>query len=243
MSLKERLFTPAEQRVFEHTFLSREPLEEQYANLEQQHETAAFGMWVFLVTEVMFFGTLFVAVGAYWCLYPRAVEEASIRLNWLIGGINTIVLLVSSLMMVLAVHAAKHGRQKPLVLFLWLTAALGVCFLCFKATEYYIDYLENLIPHWKFDEQEWRARGLSADQVGHVQIFLFLYWVMTALHALHVTIGIIAVAIMAVLARRGYFSKAYYTPVDVTGLYWHFVDIVWIFLLPSLYLLGTHTLH
>ncbi len=241
MSLKELLFGPAEHRLFEHTFLSRERLEEQYASLEQQHQTAALGMWVFLATEVMFFGTLFVTVGAYWLLYPNEVERASVKLNWVIGGVNTIVLLVSSLMMALAVHSARHGRQKALFVYLLLTAGLGAVFLCLKGLEYYIDYVENLIPRFKFDAAEWRALGLGADQIDHVAIFLLLYWIMTAFHALHVTIGIAVVLTVAVLARRGHFSPAYYAPVDVTGLYWHFVDLVWIFLLPSLYLLGTHT--
>ena len=112
-----------------------------------------------------------------------------------------------------------------------------------KGLEYYIDYLENLIPGWRFDADEWVTRdGLRPDQVPHVKLFLFLYWVMTGLHALHVTIGIGVVLVMLVLAWRGHFSADYYAPVDVTALYWHFVDIVWIFLLPTLYLLGTHHL-
>jgi cytochrome c oxidase subunit 3 len=250
MSLKDALFTPDEQeRLFDHTFLQRELLEEQYATLEQQHETAAFGMWVFLATEVMFFGTLFVTVAVYRSLAPQAVEAASSHLNWLIGGINTIVLLVSSLMMALAVHSAKLGDQRRLYRFLLVTALLGVLFLCLKGAEYYIDYVEYLIPGWRFDKDKWLAPksaggdGLSAEQIGYVQIFLLLYWTMTGLHAVHVTIGIGVVLTMAFLTSRGHFSARYFTPVDVTGLYWHFVDLVWIFLLPTLYLLGTHSFH
>jgi cytochrome c oxidase subunit III len=242
MSLKDTLFTPTEQKaLFDHTFLARERLEEQYASLPHQSETAAFGMWVFLATEVMFFGTLFVSVGAYWCLAPEIIERASLELNWQIGAINTLVLLVSSLMMVLAVHSAQINRQREVYRYLLLTAGLGVCFLCFKALEYYLDYRENLIPGLKFDDAEWTSRGVDPSQVGYVKMFLFLYWTMTGFHALHVTIGIVAVLVMAVLTRRGHFSADYYSPVDVTGLYWHFVDVVWIFLFPTLYLLGTHT--
>jgi cytochrome c oxidase subunit III len=241
MTLKEALFAPSEQKLFEHTFLSRERLEEQYATLEQQTETAAFGMWVFLATEVMFFGALFVSVGAYWLQYMNAVEHASVELNWIIGGINTVILLVSSLMMALAVHFAKQGDTKRIVFYLLLTAALGVGFLCFKGAEYYSDFVENLVP-WRFDEAGWIAKGLSSEDVPHVRIFLLFYWIMTALHALHVTIGIVAVLIICLLAYRGHFSAAYYAPVDVLGLYWHFVDLVWIFLFPCLYLLGTHHL-
>src|SRR5580704_13253850 len=243
MSLRDTLFTPAEQTaLFDHTFLARERLEEQYASLPHQSETAAFGMWVFLATEVMFFGTLFLAVGAYWCLDPLTIERASLELNWKIGSINTFVLLVSSLMMVLAIHAMQLNQQRRAYRYLLITAGLGICFLCFKAVEYYIDYRENLIPGFKFDDAEWIARGVDASRIGYVKIFLFLYWVMTGFHALHVTIGIVAVIVMAVLTRRGHYSAEYYSPLDVTGLYWHFVDVVWIFLFPTLYLLGTHTL-
>jgi cytochrome c oxidase subunit 3 len=241
MSPDHSILTPAERDELELTALVRHRLEEQYENLEQQHEVAALGMWVFLATEVMFFGTLFLSLGVYRFRYPEAFEKASERLNWIIGGLNTVVLLVSSLMMVLAVHYAKVGHRKRLVLFLGLTALLGVCFLCLKAFEYYSDYRDNLIPGWKFEPEEWTRAGLGPEKVPQVKLFLLFYWIMTGTHALHVTIGIGAVLTMVILARRGHFSPVYYSPVDVTGLYWHFVDVVWIFLLPMLYLLGTHT--
>jgi cytochrome c oxidase subunit III len=237
----DSLLTAEELQSLEHTALTRQQLESQYENLEQQHQAASLGMWVFLSTEVMFFGTLFVAVFVNRFLYPLEFEKASEHLNWIIGGVNTLVLLLSSLMIVLAVHNAKLGRSKPIVVFLGLTAALGACFLVLKGVEYYIDYKEYLIPGWRFKAEEWVTRdGLRPDQVPHIKLFLFLYWVMTALHGVHVTIGIGAVLVMLVMARRGRFSAEYYAPVDVTALYWHFVDIVWIFLLPTLYLLGTH---
>ncbi|MEN6452034.1 MAG: cytochrome c oxidase subunit 3 family protein [Thermoguttaceae bacterium] len=224
-----------------HTIFERTRLEEQYEDLGQQHRAASLGMWVFLATEVMFFGALFLSVAVYHHLYTEAYEKASQRLNWQIGGINTLVLLVSSLMVVLAVHYAEVGQRKRTILFLALTALLGLCFLGFKAAEYYGDYIDNLIPGWRFDNNEWIAReGLRPDQVPHVKLFLFQYWIMTALHGLHVTVGIGVVLVMLVLTWRGRFSPAYYAPIDVTALYWHFVDIVWIFLLPTLYLLGTH---
>jgi cytochrome c oxidase subunit 3 len=151
------------------------------------------------------------------------------------------VLLVSSLFMVLAVHYAKVGQRKRVVQFLSLTAALGLLFLVLKGLEYYTDYRDYLIPGWR-DPEEWAGReGLRPEEVPQVRLFLLFYWIMTGTHALHVTIGIGAVLVMAVLAHRGHFSREYYSPVDVTGLYWHFVDTVWIFLLPMLYLLGTHT--
>jgi cytochrome c oxidase subunit III len=240
MNSERSILTSDERVEFAETVLAQHPLEEQYADSEHAHGTATLGMWVFLATEVMFFGTLFLALSSYRFLYPEAFEQASERLNWQIGGINTVVLLVSSLFMVLAVHYAKLGRPGPLRAYLLLTALLGIAFLCLKALEYYLDYRENLIPGWKFEPAEWVRDGLRPDQVPHVKLFLLFYWIMTAFHGLHVIIGIAAVLTMYALARRGAFSPAYYTPVDVTALYWHFVDLVWIFLLPMLYLLGTH---
>ena len=241
MNADNSLLTPSERDELELTFLVRHQLEEQYASLEQQHDTASLGMWVFLATEVMFFGTLFLCVAVYRTLYPVEVELASEHLNWVIGGINTLVLLVSSLTMVLAVHHARQGQRRNVMICLALTIALGSAFLILKGIEYYLDYRENLIPGWKFVPQEWVDRGLYPEQVPHVELFLLLYWIMTGLHALHMIIGLAAVTTMLVLTWRGYFSTRYYSPIDVTALYWHFVDTVWIFLLPMLYLLATHT--
>ncbi len=242
MSPDNVILTPEERDELQETALVRHRLETQFRDLEQQHGAATLGMWVFLATEVMFFGSLFVGLGAYRSVYGEAFEKASEKLNWIIGGTNTIVLLISSLFMVLAVHFARLGDRKRLVLFLSLTALLGLTFLVLKGLEYYIDYRENLIPGWKFDEAEWVQREhLHAEQVPQVKLFLLFYWIMTGFHALHMTIGITVVFVMIYLAQRGHFNSAYYSPVDVTGLYWHFVDMVWIFLLPMLYLLGTHT--
>ncbi len=243
MSHSDALLTDEERALLDYTMLKRHRLEEQFENLEQQTHASNTGMWAFLATEVMFFGVLFVTLGIYRFLYGEAFEHASVRMNWIIGGINTLVLLVSSGTIVLAVHYARLGQSKPITRCLVATAVLGIAFLVLKGVEYYSDYRENLIPGWKFNEQEWIDRdGLTADQVPYVKLFLIFYWVMTAFHGLHVTIGIIAVITMAVLAHRGHFSSTYYAPVDVLALYWHFVDIVWIFLLPMLYLQGTHTL-
>jgi cytochrome c oxidase subunit 3 len=241
MSPEKAILLPEERELVDQSILVRHVLEEQYHNLEQQHETAALGMWVFLATEVMFFGALFLGLGIYRCLYEEAFEKASSRLNWVIGGVNTVVLLISSLFMVLAVHYARLDRRRPLLACLGLTAFLGVLFLAFKALEYYGDYRENLIPGWRFDPSEWVDKeGLRSDQVPQVKLFLMFYWIMTGFHAVHMTLGIVAVLTMFLLAQRGCFSAAYYSPVDVTALYWHFVDTVWIFLLPMLYLLGSH---
>ena len=242
MSPEHAILTAEEQDVLDQTVLVRRPLEDQFRDLGQQHEVAALGMWIFLATEVLFFGALFLGVGVYRYQYGEAFEKAREKLNWIICGLNTVVLLVSSLFMVLAVHYAKLGNRRRIVLFLALTAMLGVLFLCLKGLEYYTDYRDNLIPGWRFDDNEWVTQeGLTPSEVPHVKLFLLFYWIMTGLHGLHVTIGIVAVLVMMVLAWRGTFTPTYYSPVDVTALYWHFVDTVWIFLLPMLYLLGTHT--
>jgi cytochrome c oxidase subunit 3 len=242
MNSDHSILTADERAELELTALVRHPLEEQFSDLQHQHQAAVLGMWVFLATEVLFFGVLFLGLTVYHVQYAEAFEKASAKLNWVIGGINTVVLLVSSLFMVLGVHYARLGDQRRLCRYLALTALLGVVFLCLKALEYYLDYFDRLIPGWSFDGDEWIQEGLRPDDVPHVKLFLLFYWIMTGFHALHVTIGILVILVMIVLARKGLFSPAYYSPVDVTGLYWHFVDIVWIFLLPMLYLLGTHSL-
>jgi cytochrome c oxidase subunit 3 len=145
-------------------------------------------------------------------------------------------------MMVLAIHYVKLGKNGHVMTFLALTITLGLVFLGLKALEYYIDYQEFLIPGWRFRSDEWVQRGLRLEQVPHVKLFLLFYWIMTGLHAVHVIIGITVVSVILILTWRGCFSPEYYSPVDVTVLYWHFVDIVWLFLWPMLYLLGTHTL-
>jgi cytochrome c oxidase subunit 3 len=243
MNAEQSLLTRDEREALHFTVLASHVPDEQYADAEQQQETAALGMWIFLATEVLFFGTLFLGLFIYRHKYPLEFEAASGRLNVVIGGTNTVVLLVSSVTMVLAVHSASVGRIDRVQMFLILTALLGATFLGLKGLEYYLDFRDNLVPGYRFDDAEWVERdGLQPGQVPQVKLFLIFYWVMTGLHALHMTIGILVVLAMLVMARRGNFSPHYYAPLDVTGLYWHFVDMVWIFLLPSLYLLGTHTL-
>lgn len=214
----------------------------QFDDIEQQREAESLGMWVFLATEVLIFGALFAGYAAYRAWYTHDFEAASGKLNILIGGINTVVLLTSSLTMALSVHAAHVGRQKALVWCLVLTAVLGTGFMAFKAIEYYTDYRDGLMPPAAFNPDEWRTLPEPADP-DHVRLFLVFYYVMTGLHAVHLTVGIGIMVWLIVLARRGNFGPDHYSPVEVAGLYWHFVDVVWIFLLPLLYLIGTHSVH
>ena len=198
----------------------------------QQREAASLGMWVFLVTEVMFFGGLFLAYVVYRGAYPHAFAAASRELDIVLGTTNTAVLIASSLTMALAVRAAQLGRRLPLMAFLVLTMALGSAFLGIKMYEYHHKFVEGLFPGAAF-----RFHGPEA---AHAQIFFCLYFAMTGLHALHMIVGLGVLAVMLVLGARGRFGPSYDNPVECSGLYWHFVDIVWIFLFPLLYLIGRH---
>jgi len=206
-------------------------LAHQFETIGQQREAATLGMWIFLATEVLFFGGLFMGYTYARTSYPAVCEQASHHLDVVIGGVNTGVLLLSSLMMALAVRAAQLGRRKPLTTFLVLTALLGIVFLVFKAIEYHEDYVNHIIPGIAGFHFEGPAPG-------EAELFFWIYFAMTGLHAIHVTVGIVLILIMAVMARRNSFSSEHYMPIEVTGLYWHFVDIVWVFLFPLLYLVG-----
>lgn len=213
-----------------------------FRTAERQRETAMLGMWFFLSTEILLFGSLFVTYGIYQSLYPEAFRASSHRLLILVGGINTIVLLTSSLTMVLAVNCTRSDRKGAMITYLLLTVALGLLFLLIKAYEYRQDYLSNLLPGTQhFKPEEWRNLSPPVDPQRASLFFLF-YYIATGLHALHLTIACIWLLVLALIARRGVFSSSYRGPIEVAGLYWHFVDIVWIFLLPILYLISDHSL-
>jgi cytochrome c oxidase subunit 3 len=201
-------------------------LQEQFEEMPQQKEAATLGMWAFLATEVLFFGAMFTSYIIYRQAYPRAFAEASHHTIVLFGTVNTAILLTSSLTMALAVHAARENNIKWLFRFLAITIFFALAFLAVKGLEYHDDLKEHLWPGPHFKP------GLPPQ----AQIFWVLYWIMTGVHALHVTVGVGLLSAMAWLTSRRKFSAAYYTPVETTGLYWHFVDIVWIYLYPLLYL-------
>ncbi|MCU1383091.1 MAG: Cytochrome oxidase subunit [Acidobacteria bacterium] len=203
-----------------------------FDNLAQQSEAATLGMWVFLVTEVLFFSGLFLVYLVYRSWYPDAFAAASHELDVTLGTINTVVLITSSLTMALAVHAAQLGQRKLLMTFLVLTMLLGMTFLGIKSLEYYHKFVEHLIPGPGF--------VFEKEHIRHAQIFFSLYFVMTGLHALHMIIGFGIMTWMLVWAWNGTITQEYNNPIEIAGLYWHFVDIVWIFLFPLLYLIGRH---
>jgi cytochrome c oxidase subunit 3 len=250
----------------------------QFDDLGQQHLSTTLGMWTFLATEVMFFGGLFLAFALYRYYYPVEFSEAAQWLNVPLGGLNTVVLLTSSLTMALAVRAAQLAQRKTSVYYLIATMLLGLVFLGIKAVEWTEDYHQHLIPginfRWtgpppKYAEknQQAAARRRAAEaaaerpgespgivspqrepgyreemslapESGRAQMFFVLYFFMTGLHALHMIIGVVVVAVIAYLNWIGWLSGAGSQQIDVVGLYWHFVDIIWVFLYPILYLIG-----
>ena len=199
---------------------------------EQQHDAATLGMWAFLVTEIMFFGGMFLAYTVYRSVYPDAFSHASNHMDVVLGTINTAVLIGSSLSVAMAVHAAHASQRKALLIYLLITIVLGAVFLGIKMTEYRHHFEARLVPGWNFFYEGADAR--------HAAIFFSFYFTMTAMHAVHMIIGIAMFLVLAWNAWRGRYSHLYFTPVEMGGLYWHFVDIVWIFLFPLFYLVGRH---
>ncbi len=244
-------------------------LQHHFDTMPQQKEAAVLGMWVFLLTEILFFGGLFVAYMIYRVWYFDAFAEASRRLSLFWGGLNTAVLIGSSLTMAMAVRCAQTNQRKATVNWLILTMILGTVFLGVKVIEYEDKFANHEVPganyNWLYHEQhsstaleagaaagsehqrvasdaEHRQLSLTPDQLQRTtQIYFSLYFTMTGLHALHMIIGIGLMGVITWMAWKGRFDAEYYTPVEMSGLYWHFVDIVWIFLFPLLYLVERHT--
>lgn len=203
----------------------------QYANLKQQGEVAQFGMWVFLVQETLFFGALIFTYFVYRLTYPHEFAVAAKDAVLWCGSVNLAILLTSSLTMVLAINAAAQDQPRAMVIFLILTAALGFAFLGIKGYEYFRDYQDKVVPV---------ANYVAKPGEGPVgELFWIFYWVATGLHAIHLTTGIGLVLYMLLWrVRRGEITPAYYAPLEVVGIYWSFVDTVWLFLYPCIYLVG-----
>jgi len=232
-------------------------LQHHFENMEQQREAGTLGMWVFLVTEIMFFGGLFLAYTIYRYKYPGAFAAASNHLDIRLGAINTVVLIFSSFTMAMAVYSTQVGNRRNSVICLLLTIVLGLGFLGIKAVEYHDKYRDHLIPGRLIPGNPFNPAvagpGEEADEhklhlapgvsVKNVEMFYWIYFAMTGMHALHMIIGVGIMLILTFMAWRERFSPEYHAPVEIAGLYWHFVDIVWIFLFPLLYLLGRHLEH
>ncbi|MDQ6669445.1 MAG: cytochrome c oxidase subunit 3 [Chloroflexota bacterium] len=194
-----------------------------FTTLEQEHEAAQLGMWIFLATEVMLFGGLFTGYSVYRTLYPDGFAAGSRRLDLTLATINTLLLIVSSGVMALAVSRARRDQHERLRLLLGVTALLGTAFMAIKAVEYQHHFAEGLVPGlaWYY------AGPLAAE----VQLFMLAYFLMTGLHAVHLSVAIGLVVWLALGRTRA-------MAIEMTGLYWHFVEMIWVFLLPLLYLYG-----
>jgi cytochrome c oxidase subunit 3 len=205
---------------------------EQFATPEQQRETATIGMWAFLATEIMMFGGLFTAYTVYRMSHPQGFEAGSADMNILLGSINTAILLTSSLMLAFAEHSAQAGNQRLLSFFLIATIVIGLVFLGIKFTEYYQHFQEHKAPGLWFED--------SSPHASSIQMFFLFYFIMTGLHAVHMTVGLGILLVLLFRTFLGTFTAHYHTPIMFGGLYWHFVDIVWIFLYAIFYLPGLH---
>lgn len=203
---------------------------EQFDDAAQQREASTLGMWVFLATEILFFGVLFAAYTIFRVTWPDAFASASRHTDLMLGTLETSVLLVSSFTVALALRDIQLGGQRIAFWLLIGTALLGAAFLAIHGVEYHADYKAGVIPGIRYDE----TGGLAAQE----QLFFVLYYVTTAFHGLHVTIGIVLLLVMAQRVRQGRFSADDHNALEVSALYWHLVDIVWIFVFPLYYLVG-----
>ena len=235
----------------EHAHVSLPQHRHHFETVEQQREAGSFGMWLFLLTEIMFFGGLFFAYLLYRNWYYDAFFTASNQLSIPLGTANTAILITSGFFMALAVWCAEVRKKDMLVWTLILTTVFGIAFLGIKYVEYHEKWEKHHIPGAHFDISEFvnpaahgiKEKPLAPDMAQRTQVFFFLYFAMTGMHALHMIIGVGLLFWLIWRARRGDFSAGYVAPIENFGLYWHFVDIVWLFLFPLLYLINRHPLH
>jgi cytochrome c oxidase subunit 3 len=203
-----------------------------FRDMPQQRDASSLGMWVFLGTEIMFFGGLFLTYTVNRAAYPAIFAEASHHLDVKLGAINTAVLICSSLTMAMAVYFSQKGRRTPLIISLLMTMGLGLVFLGIKGVEYAQKFEHHLVPGYNFQ--------YAPASAGPAQLYFSLYFGMTGMHALHMIIGLGILTFLLIEAIRGRYTPEYNTPIELSGLYWHFVDIIWIYLFPLLYLIDLH---
>ena len=223
-------------------------LRHHFENLAQQREAGTFGMWLFLLTEIMFFGGLFCAYLIYRNWYYPAFVDGSHQLHIWAGTLNTTLLIISSFTMAMAVHAAEVRHRKPLLRWMILTIVLGCGFLCIKAYEWHDEWVHHHVPGLNFSIEDFTHvnpaypadKPLAPDMAQKTQIYFSLYFAMTGMHALHMIIGVGLLTILLIRAWGGAYTNGHIAHVENFGLYWHFVDLVWIFLFPLLYLISRH---
>ncbi|REL33149.1 cytochrome c oxidase subunit 3 family protein [Rhodohalobacter sp. SW132] len=208
---------------------TQEHVKHYFVDSDQQFDASKMGMWVFLVTEILFFGGLFAAYIVYRSWYPELYLMASTELDAFWGTVNTAVLIGSSLTVAMAIRSAQLNQIKGLIINLWITIGLACVFMVIKFFEYQEKFAKGIMPGNYYNYE-----GIAHDQAN---IFFSIYYMMTGLHGVHVIIGIGLMLWLVAKAKKGVFSNKYYTPVEITGLYWHLVDVIWIFLFPLLYLI------
>ena len=206
-------------------------VQQQFDDASQQKEAAMLGMWAFIATEVLFFGVLFAAYVVCRWRFPLAFVEGSAHTDFAMGTTETAILLTSGCLAAIALRQIQLDRARQSAVLLLITSALGMAFLILHGMEYHDEFEEGLIPGIRYTQTGPDARG--------VELFFSLYYVTTGFHSLHVLIGVVVLLVMAIRSWRGAFSSAYYTPIEITGLYWSLVDIVWIFVYPAIYLVGS----
>ncbi len=204
-------------------------LKHYFVDSDQQFEASKMGMWIFLVTEILFFGGLFVAYIVYRSWYPELYLLASEELHTFWGAVNTAVLIGSSLTVAMAIRSAQLNQIKGLIINLWITIGLALTFMVIKYFEYSEKFAKGILPGSAYSYE-----GIEHEKAN---IFFSIYYMMTGLHGVHVLIGIGLMLWLVFKAKKKVFHSGYYTPVEITGLYWHLVDIIWIFLFPLLYLI------
>lgn len=203
-------------------------LQHHFQDMRTQQHAARLGMWLFLATEILLFGGLFCAYSVYRTLYPEAWHECSHHTFRIFGLVETFDLITSSFTMVMAIHFTRVGKRGLSVLMLLLTIGMGLAFLCLHGYEYYHEYLEGALPGKYFHFEEVKAAGAP--------MYYAVYFLMTGLHSLHVLIGAGVLAVITYFTAKGEYDASYDHPLDLAGLYWHLVDLIWIFLFPLLYL-------
>lgn len=210
----------------------------QYEDRVQQHESVSLGMWAFLATEVLLFAGVFLTFFIYRSQYHGTWVGGAHQMDWKLGTLNTCVLLVSSLTMALAVRSAELYRPRAIVVYLIATILLAFVFFGVKAVEYHHEWSKGLFPwhNWNLPTGHGAHEATAGQWEPPMRMFMYLYFTMTGLHAFHMVGGVTMLAVIAIMASRGKFARNYH-PVEMAGLYWHFIDIVWVFLFPTLYLL------
>jgi len=213
-------------------------LQHHFVSSEQQFDAAKMGMWLFLVTEILLFSGMFVAYIVYRTWHPEVFVKSSELLNPFLGGLNTVVLLASSFTVALGIHYAQKDNKKGLVINLVLTFLFALAFLVVKYFEYTAKFEHGVFPGAAFDPHG-VSHGVdyATYNIPYARQFFSIYFVMTGIHGFHVLVGMGLFTWITIRALKGEFSSAYYTPVENCGLYWHLVDIIWIFLFPLLYLI------